>query len=103
MSEKNAATVRMFGMLQTERRERGEPTTLEIDVPEEGISASDLACSLGLSPEKIEGVFCNATVYPLTRLVRPGDRIAFVPYGTPGPHRVSLGLYKAGQKNPNAE
>jgi len=103
MTEKRTATFRMFGCLHTARCERGEPTTVDVEVPDEGIAASEVALSLGLALDLIEGVFCNATVYPLTRLVRPGDRVAFVPYGTPGPHRVNLGLYKAGLKDANAE
>jgi len=103
MSEKSTATVRMFGCLYEARCERGEPTTVEVEVPTDGIAASDIALSLGLSLDLIEGVFCNATVYPLSRVVRPGDRVAFVPYGTPGPHRFSLGLYKAGKVDPNAQ
>ena len=39
----------------------------------------------------------NRTVYGIGHHVDPGDRVAFVPYGTPGPHRVYLGLYKAGK------
>ena len=34
--------------------------------------------------------------------VSPGDRVAFVPYGTPGPHRVFLGLYTAGKEESDA-
>jgi len=34
--------------------------------------------------------------------VSPGDRVAFVPYGTPGPHRVFLGLYAAGEEESDA-
>jgi hypothetical protein len=35
--------------------------------------------------------------------ISPGDRVAFVPYGTPGPHRVFLGLYAAGKESDAAE
>lgn len=90
-------TVRMFGALHTLCRERGTETTLCVDVPPEGISARSLAESMDLPVEMIEGVFCNGHVYGLSRLVRPGDRVGFVPYGTPGPHRFFLGLYQAGK------
>lgn len=84
----------MLGALRTER---GEPTTVEIEVPAEGMTAADIADELGLPHDLIEGVFCNHTVYGIGHRIHPGDRIAFVPYGTPGPHRFSLGLYDAGR------
>jgi hypothetical protein len=89
-------TVRFFGSLHALRSVAGLATTTVVDVPVEGILARDLARSLDLPVDDIEGVFCNGDVFGLTRLLRPGDRVAFVPYGTPGPHRYYLGLYKAG-------
>jgi molybdopterin converting factor small subunit len=91
-------TVRLFGSLHTFARERGWQTTLDAPVPTDGLTARDLARSLDLPLEKIEGVFCNRSVHPLDWVVRPGDRVAFVPKGTPGPHRVFLGLYAAGKE-----
>ena len=32
-------------------------------------------------------MFCNHRTYPIDHIIMPGDRVAFVPYGTPGPHR----------------
>lgn len=90
-------TVRMFGCLHTLRRERGLPTTAEVVVPAEGLSGEALARQLDLPLEMIEGVFCNRTVYPIRHRIMPGDRVAFVPKGTPGPHRFFLGLYAAGK------
>lgn len=95
--EDNAVQVRMFGLLAAHRQERDQPTSLQLEVPEDGITAAEIADGLGLPSELIEGVFCNHTVFALNHVVRPGDRIAYVPYGTPGPHRFCLGLYSAGQ------
>lgn len=91
--------VRLFGALHALRKERGLPTALEVDVPAEGMTGADLATALDLPLERIEGLFCNHTVYPVGHRIYPGDEVAFVPEGTPGPHRFFLGLYKAG-KNP---
>jgi hypothetical protein len=96
-------TVRMFGSLHALYRERGLPTTVETDVPAEGTAATDLAASLDLPLELIEGVFCNRVVRPLDWVIHPGDRVAFVPKGTPGPHRFFLGLYAAGKHEAGAE
>lgn len=97
-------TVRMFGFLHSLRREQGLPTTVEVDVPDDGTTGRLLALDLDLPPEMIEGIFVNRTVFCLDHAVHPGDRVAFVPYGTPGPHRVYLGLYAAGlEGNDTAE
>jgi hypothetical protein len=103
MPEERQATIRVFGCLYDLLCERDLPTTLTIDLPEEGRLAGDIALDLGLPLEQIEGVFCNGTVYPVGHVIRPGDRAAFVPYGTPGPHRVALGLYRAGKSDARPE
>ena len=90
-------TVRLFGSLHTLYRERGLPTTVTTEVPADGIPGRDLAVSLDLPLDMIEGVFCNRVVHGIDHLIRPGDRVAFVPKGTPGPHRFFLGLYAAGK------
>lgn len=79
-------TVRMLAFLHSHQRELGKPTSLSVDVPVEGVRAVDIATSLGLPLEIIEGVFLNGTLLGLGALVRPGDRVAFVPYGTPASH-----------------
>lgn len=90
-------TVRIFGSLRPVCEELGLPHVFETSVPDEGICARDLAQTLGIDLRLIEGVFVNHTVHGLAVRVSPGDRIAFVPYDTPGPHRVFLGLYSAGR------
>jgi hypothetical protein len=96
-------TVRMFGTLRVAREAAGEPTTLDVSIPDEGISARELAETLGLAPASIEGAFVNHTLCPLDCDVAPGDRVGFVPYGTPGPHRLYLGLYEAGRQTRGAD
>ena len=94
----STVTVRIFGSLRPLRTARRLPCTLTVEVPQGGIAARDLAVSLELPPEKIEGVFVNHVVHGIGVHVSPGDRVAFVPYDTPGPHRVFLGLYAAGKE-----
>lgn len=96
MAERADVAVRMFGLLRAARRTAGLPYAATVTVPPEGISAASIADDLELPRELIEGVFCNHTVYGLDHIVMPGDEIAFVPYGTPGPHRIYLGLRDAG-------
>ena len=69
-------TVRIFGSLRPLRTARGLPHTLTFEVPQGGIAARDLAVSLELPPEKIEGVFVNHVVHGIDVHVSPGDRVA---------------------------
>ena len=95
----DVVSVKMLGLLQPVCAERGLPTTAQVDAPEEGFSGWELVESLSLPAEMIEGMFVNHTLYGLGHRVMPGDRVALVPYGTPGPHRLYLGLYEAGLEN----
>lgn len=94
-----AITVRFFGRLHVLRKERGLPTVAEVGVPAEGLSGVELAALTDTPLDDVEGLFCNRTVYPLNHHIAPGDRVAFVPKGTPGPHRFFLGLYAAGRED----
>ncbi len=80
----------LFGFLHTIRRNRGLPPVAELYIPPEGRTGLDLAKELDLPLDKIEGVFINNFVHGLEELIRPGDRVAFISTGVPGPHRYSL-------------
>ncbi len=101
--EPTTVEVRFFGLLRRWCEDNGVPNTLSVSVPEDGATAREVAERLGLPPDAIEGVFVNHTLFDLDHEVRPGDRIAFVPYGTPGPHRLFLGLYEAGRESRDHE
>ncbi|MCD6527862.1 MAG: MoaD/ThiS family protein [Desulfuromonas sp.] len=90
-------TVRLFGKLHTYRRQKGLSPIAEIWLPDEGMPAVDVARQLDLPLDFIEGVFCNHVVYGLDHILRPGDELAFVPTGIPGPHRFMLGIHAAGK------
>lgn len=99
MSTDKQAVIRMFGLLHTLRTRQGLPATVELDLAPEGKSAREVALELQLPLDKIEAVFCNHRTYPLDHILKPGDRVAFVPYGTPGPHRFCLGIKQAGDRS----
>lgn len=86
-----AVTVRMIALLHTYRRERGLPVRVALDVPAEGVSAMDIARELDLPIEGIEGLFLNGRLVGLGARVYPGDRVAFVPHGTPASHPAFFG------------
>ncbi len=70
--------VRFFGALQTERRKQGLPALEPVHIPHEGCAGFELAESLKLSPDKVEGVFINGLAYSLEERIRPGDKVAFI-------------------------
>jgi len=84
----------MLALLHGYCREHGLPTALERAVPNEGIRALDVASSIGLPVADIEGLFLNGRLVGLGAIIKPGDRVAFLPYGTPASHPAFFG--KAG-------
>jgi len=89
--------IRMFGFLYTYRKKQGQPASVELQLPSEGKTALAIAKELELPIDIIEAVFCNNTIYSLDHQIMPGDKVAFVPHGTPGPHRFCLGIKQAGE------
>ncbi len=97
MDVTECATVRMFGSLRDLRMQRGLSAVVQTGVEPGGAPARRLATELGLPLDGIEAVFCNHTAYGLDHIIMPGDRVAFVPFGTPGPWRILLGLRADGK------
>jgi len=95
----NQVEVRCFGTLMKIFKDRGWPFPLKVDLPPHGITAADLAAMLGIPADGVEAVFINGRVQGLDSRVTPGDRVAFVPPGTPGPYRLLLG-FTAGRTEP---
>ncbi|HUW64128.1 MAG TPA: MoaD/ThiS family protein [Spirochaetia bacterium] len=83
--------LRGFGDLKKLFNERNWPFPYNLDLNEE-ISAGNLAEKLDIPVNRIEIVFINGIARGLDCKIRPGDRVAFVPPGTPGPYRVILGF-----------
>ena len=94
--------IRMFGFLYNYRRKQGLSASVEIEIPSEGKSALSIIQELELPLDKIEAVFCNNRIQSLDHLIMPGDRVAIVPHGTPGPHRFTLGIKQAGDRHKKA-
>jgi len=97
MGSAPTASIRLFGKLHTLRSKRGLPTELLMEVPPEGLTGEELLAILDLPVGEVEGLFCNHKVYGLGHRISAGDQVAFVPRGTPGPHRFALGLFAAGR------
>lgn len=89
--------VRGFSFIKEifDRRGLSFPFFVEIDG---GCTAAELAERLEIPRHMLEAVFINGISRGTGGMVRPGDRVAFVPPGTPGPYRVVLGLIKDDSK-----
>lgn len=93
-TESGVVNIRLFGFLRSYMKERGLPDRFDETIPPEGKSGLEVAVEAGLPVEKIEAVFINGLIKQLDAKIHPGDRVAFVPSGTPGPYRVLLGMVK---------
>ena len=60
---------------------------------EDGSSVEALISSVGLEPTDVEAAFVNERTQPVSTVLQDGDRVALVPPGMPGPHRVLMGVY----------
>lgn len=86
-----AVTVRMIATLHLYRRELGLPVRVSLDVADGGVPAVEIAHRLALPMDRIEGLFLNGRLVGLGALVQPGDRVAFIPHGTPASHPAFFG------------
>jgi len=60
---------------------------------EKGLTGSELITLLKIPEKQVEIVFINGKAFlPAEAFIHPGDRVALVPPGTPGPYRVLLGF-----------
>ena len=91
---KPSIAVRFFMFLTELCKERGwtSPMQLEID---QDITGDELLAQLDIPPERVEVLLVNGkAVWPSAARIQPGDRVALLPPGTPGPYRVLLGFKK---------
>ena len=83
-----------FSFLQRKLRAQGRPCTgVQVELAD-GATALDLIRIMGLEATDIEAVFINGLVSRPDTVLNPGDRVAVVPPGTPGPYRVLLGMMR---------
>ena len=99
MSQKSTIEVRGFLHLDAFLRKiQGKmPLIVELDEP---ITGRELAKKLNIEADEIEVIFVNGFVQDLDYIINPGDRMAFLPPGCPGPYRIALGFYGKNQNNP---
>ncbi len=81
-----------FGKLHFLFAERNWPIPMSYEL-KETVTADELRRKLNIPEEDVEVVFINRQLKPLSTILKPGDRIAFVPHGVPSIHRFNLGFY----------
>lgn len=89
---KKTIEVRGFIQLNALFKSRNWPVPLILDI-QEPVSGAELARKLEIPLDQIEIIFINGLAQSLDDLIQPGDRVAFVPPGCPGPYRIHLGFY----------
>jgi hypothetical protein len=73
-------------------RQRGWSNPHELSL-EKALDGGELLDRLGIAPGDVEVIFVNRKAFAADRAtVQPGDRVALVPPGVPGPHRFLLGF-----------
>lgn len=71
-------------------RDWGNPYAFRLDVAVDG---EELLRRLSIAPERVEVMFVNRKAFAVANAsIAPGDRVALVPPGVPGPHRFLLGF-----------
>ena len=101
--EDQTVTIHIFGFLRRHLDERGLPYVLTESVPPEGMSAHALVERLLIPPKEVEAVFKNGQVINIYDFVGPGDRVALLPHGTPGPYRFFLGMDRENRERARRE
>jgi molybdopterin converting factor small subunit len=100
MTEEGKKTIEIRGFLQLDKLLRKKYGTIPLIYELEGeIKATELAEKLEIPLEEIEVIFVNGFVQSLDYIIHPGDRVAFLPPGCPGPYRIALGFYGKNQNN----
>ena len=93
-AERQEIEIRFFMFLAELCKERGWTSPMQLELGEE-ISGTQLLERLEISPERVEVLLVNGkAVWPAIARIQPGDRVALLPPGTPGPYRVLLGFKK---------
>ena len=97
-ADKNSIEIRGFLQLHSYLKKLHKKIPLYMELTEP-ISGAGLAEKLEIAPDEIEVIFVNGFVQDLEYLIHPGDRVAFLPPGCPGPYRIALGFYGKNQGN----
>lgn len=87
--------VRAFMDLAAVFKKRNWFIPLLVNIKAAGITGMELLELLNILADQVEVIFVNGKAFvPGETFIYPGDRIALVPPGVPGPYRVLMGFIK---------
>lgn len=100
MPEQTGKSIEVRGFLQLDKlfKDRNWPVPLIFEL-QEPVSGAELAVRLEIPLDEVEIIFVNGFAQSPDYVIQPGDRVAFVPPGCPGPYRMALGFYSKNQGN----
>ncbi|MBP2629271.1 MAG: hypothetical protein H6Q68_3982 [Firmicutes bacterium] len=88
----NTIELRVFMDLVKLFKERNWSIPMLVNI-ENKLTGSELITMLNIPEKQVEIIFINGKAFlPSNAVIKPGDRVALVPPGTPGPYRVLLGF-----------
>ena len=90
--------IRGFGGLRQVFADRQWSFPLSVQLERE-LTGPELLEKLEIPRDQVEAIMINGLVRSFDQVIKPGDRVALVPPGTPGPYRVLLGIVE--RKNPS--
>jgi molybdopterin converting factor small subunit len=90
--QNNMITLKAFSFLQPEFEKKGLAADENCVSLSPGDTVKTVLTRLNIDISLVEGSFINGSVRPLDTELNPGDRVALVPPGTPGPYRFILGI-----------
>lgn len=100
MAEEGKKTIEVRGFLHLDKVFRKKYGTIPLIYNlEEKVTGIELSKRLEIPLDEIEVIFVNGFVQALDYVIHPGDRVAFLPPGCPGPYRLALGFYGKNQGN----
>ena len=100
MTVEEKRTIEIRGFLHLDKMFRNKYGAIPLIYDLEGpITGIELAERLEIPLEEIEVIFVNGFVQALDYAIHPGDRVAFLPPGCPGPYRIALGFYGKNKEN----
>ena len=92
---KGTIEVRFFMFLAEFAKKRNWPSPLFVEI-DSGMTGDALLAELEVSQKQVEALMVNGKVVGTSAArLQPGDRVALLPPGTPGPYRVLLGIKSA--------
>lgn len=100
MTAENNKNIEVRGFLHLYKffKDKNWPIPLILELLEP-ITGAELAEKLEIPLDEIEIIFVNGFAQSPDYSIQPGDRVAFVPPGCPGPYRMALGFYAKNQEN----